>query len=267
MNISKNTIKLIATDLDGTLLNKNKEISKFNQEILKTLINDYNVQLILSSGRPYEGIKKYNEILNNKNNAIIFNSASIVDENGKIIYRKTVEKYSSKQIVELSKKYNVCIHVYENGKYIISEDNFPIKSYVQNEKKRTVTVGLENIVDYEFDKILILGERDILENFKKEIDSNFDVHTCYSGSNFLEVISKEANKGNSLKWICESKGISLDNAAAFGDNFNDIEMIEYAGIGVAMANAEEAVKQKANYTTISNDDNGVGFFLKNVFEL
>ena len=267
MNISKDTIKLIAADLDGTLLNNNKEISKFNQEILKTLINDYNIQLILSSGRPYEGIKKYNEILNNKNNAIIFNGASIVDENGEVIYRKTVEKDSSKPIIELSKKYNVCIHVYENGKYIISNDDFPIKSYVQREKERNFTIGLENIVDYEFDKILILGERNILENFKEEIDSNFDVHTCYSGSNFLEVISKYSSKGNSLKWICEKKGISLDNAAAFGDNFNDIEMIEYAGIGVAMANAEEMVKQKANYTTLSNEEDGVGNFLKNVFEL
>ena len=112
-----------------------------------------------------------------------------------------------------------------------------------------------------------MGERNILENFKEEIDSNFDVHTCYSGSNFLEVISKYSSKGNSLKWICEKKGISLDNAAAFGDNFNDIEMIEYAGIGVAMANAEEMVKQKANYTTLSNEEDGVGNFLKNVFEL
>ena len=81
MNISKDTIKLIAADLDGTLLNNNKEISKFNQEILKTLINDYNVQLILSSGRPYEGIKKYNEILNNKNNAIIFNGLKKIHQN------------------------------------------------------------------------------------------------------------------------------------------------------------------------------------------
>lgn len=267
MNISKDTIKLIAADLDGTLLNNNKEISKYNQKILKKLINDYNVQLILSSGRPYESIKKYNEILNNKNNSIIFNGASIVDENGEVIYRKIIDKDSSKSIIELTKKYNVCIHVYENGKYIISDDNFPIKSYVQREKKRIVTVGLENIVDYEFDKILILGERDILDKLKKEIDYNLYVHSCYSGFNFLEIISKDSSKGNSLKFICESKGINPNNVAAFGDNFNDIEMIEYAGVGVAMANAEEEVKQKADYIALSNDKDGVGKFLSKVFNI
>ena len=89
MSISKNIIKLIATDLDGTLLNNNKEISKFNQEILKTLINDYNVQLILSSGRPYEGVKSYNKLLENNNYSIIFNGASIVDNNGNVIYKQT----------------------------------------------------------------------------------------------------------------------------------------------------------------------------------
>ena len=92
MNISKDKIKLIATDLDGTLLNSNKEISKYNQEILKIIINDYNVQLILSSGRPYEGVKNYNKLLKNNNYSIIFNGASIVDNSGKVIYKQTVEE-------------------------------------------------------------------------------------------------------------------------------------------------------------------------------
>ena len=86
MNISKEKIKLIASDLDGTLLNSNKKISEYNQKIIKKLINEYNINFILSSGRPYEGIKNYNKILENNNLSIIFNGASIADNNGKIIF-------------------------------------------------------------------------------------------------------------------------------------------------------------------------------------
>lgn len=97
------------------------------------------------------------------------------------------------------------MHVYNNGKYIISKENFPIKSYVQIEKTVNVIVGLENTDDYNFDKILILGQRDILEKLKKEIDSLNCVHTCFSGDLFLEAVNKASNKGNALKRICEIK--------------------------------------------------------------
>lgn len=267
MNISKDKIKLIATDLDGTLLNSNKEISKYNQEILKIIINDYNVQLILSSGRPYEGVKNYNKLLKNNNYSIIFNGASIVDNSGKVIYKQTVEENDAKTIIKLSEKYDVCVHVYDNGKYIVSKEDFPIKSYVQKEQTIKPIIGLENIETYKFDKILILGERAVLNELYKEILKNTDVHSSFSGELSLEITSKIGNKGNSLKWICDNKGISSDNIVAFGDNFNDIEMIEYAGIGVAMSNAEEELKQKADYITLSNEENGVGYFLKNIFEL
>ena len=267
MNISKDTIKLIATDLDGTLLNGKKEITEYNINILKELIKNHDVQLILSSGRPYEGVKSYNKILENNNYSIIFNGASIVDNNGNVIYKQTVEENDAKTIIKLSEKYDVCVHVYDNGKYIVSKEYFPIKSYVQKEQTIDPVIGLENIETYRFDKMLILGKRDILNELYKEISENTDVHSSFSGDLSLEITSKIGNKGKSLEWICNNKGISPDNIIAFGDNFNDIEMIEYAGIGVAMGNAEEMVKQKADYIALSNEENGVGNFLKNIFEL
>ena len=112
MDTLKNKIKLIATDLDGTLLNNNKEISEYNKKILLELINNHNVELILSSGRPFEGVKNYNKLLQNNNYSIIFNGASIADNEGNIIYRKTLEENVSKTVIELSKNYNVCIQIH-----------------------------------------------------------------------------------------------------------------------------------------------------------
>lgn len=267
MSISKDKIKLIALDLDGTLLNDKKEIGNYTKEILNKLIDDYKIELILSSGRGFDGVKKYNDILGNNNYSIIMNGSNIVDNNGKILYRKMLEEDISKAVIKLAEKYDVCVHFFNDLQYTVSRDDFYIKSYIQIEKTREITVGIENIKYYKFDKIIIFGERETLNKLKADIDSNLDVHSCFSGEKLLEVICKGVSKGNALKWICDNKAIDIKNTIAFGDNFNDIEMIEYAGVGVAMANAEEEVKQKADYIALSNNEEGVAKFLKNIFEL
>ena len=267
MNISKDKIKLIACDLDGTLLNDKKEIGNYTKEILNKLINDYKIELILSSGRGFDGVKKYNDVLGNNNYSIIMNGSNIVDDNGKILYRKMLEEDIAKAIIKLAEKYDVCVHFFNDLQYTVSRDDFYIKSYIQIEKTREITVGIENIKYYKFDKIIIFGERETLIKLKEDINSNLDVHSCFSGNTLLEIMCKGVSKGDALKWICNNKGIDIKEVIAFGDNFNDIEMIEYAGIGVAMANAEEELKQKADYTTLSNEEDGVGRFLKNIFGL
>ena len=267
MNIEREQIKLIATDLDGTLLNNKKEIGNYTKDILKTLINDYKIELVLSSGRGFDGVKKYNDILGNSNYSIVMNGSNIIDADGNILYRKRLEEYISKGIIKLSEKYDVCVHFFDDLKYIVSRDDFYLKSYIQIEKTREITVGIENIEDYRFDKIIIFGNREILNKLKIDIDSNFDVNSCFSGETLLEVICKDVSKGNSLKWICNKKGIDIKNTIAFGDNLNDIEMIKYAGIGVAMDNAEEEVKRKADYIALSNEEDGVGKFLRGIFSI
>ncbi|ELV04578.1 Cof-type HAD-IIB family hydrolase, partial [Brachyspira hampsonii] len=210
---------------------------------------------------------KYNDILDNNNYSIVMNGSNIIDFNGNILYRKRLDENISKCIIKLAEKYNVCLHFFDDLKYIVSKEDFPIKSYVQIEKTREITVGIENIEDYRFDKIIIFGNREILNKLKMDIESNFDVNSCFSGETLLEIICKDVSKGNALKWICNKKGIDIKDTIAFGDNLNDIEMIECAGIGVAMGNAEETVKQKADYITLSNDEDGVGKFLSRIFSI
>ena len=267
MNISKEKIKLIALDLDGTLLNNKNEIGDYTKKILSDIINNYNIELILSSGRGFDGVKKHNDVLGNNNYSIIMNGSNIVDNNGNFLYRKMLEEDISKAIIKLAEKYDVCVHFFNDLQYVVSRDDFYIKSYIQIENTREITVGIENIKYYKFDKIIIFGERKNLNKLKADIDSNLDVHSCFSGDTLLEIMCKGVSKGDALKWICDNKGIDIKDVIAFGDNFNDIEMIEYAGVGVAMGNAEEEVKQKADYIALSNNEEGVGKFLKDIFEL
>ncbi len=254
-------IKLIATDLDGTFLNENSSISDYNKKIFKSLMNE-GIEIILSTGRPFNGMKRYKDMIENDNYSIVFNGAIIADTNGNFIYNKVIDSDISKSILNLYKKYDVYLHVYSGERYIVSEPDFYYERYIEREKITDTIIGLDNINNFEFSKMVFIGDRDELEKLQNDIRNNFNVHTSFSHTNFLEVLASGINKGTALEWLCNKKGISREEIIAFGDNYNDIEMIEYAGIGVAVGNAEESVKKSADYVCLTNYEDGVGRFLK-----
>ena len=256
-----NNIKLIATDLDGTFFNNNSAISDYNKDVFLFLMKN-GIEIILATGRALNSMKHYKDILANDNYSIIFNGAAIIDNDGNFIYDKVIDANTSKSIINIYDKYNVYLHVYKRNIHIASDIDFYLKKYIEKEKVNNVAIGLENIEDFEFNKMVFIGDREELERLQNDIRNSFNVHTCFSHTNFLEVLAPGINKGSALEWICNQKGINRDEVIAFGDNYNDIEMIEYAGVGVAMENAEEALKKKADYICLTNDEDGVGKFLK-----
>lgn len=259
-------IKLIATDLDGTFLNSDSEISDYNKNVFQYLMKE-GIEIILSTGRAFNGMQRYKEIINNDNYSIVSNGSMIADTNGNFVYNKVIDENYSKAIIDLRKKYKVYLHVYSGDKYIVSEPDFYYERYIEKENITDTIVGLENIEDFNFSKMVFIGDNDELLKLQNEIRSNFDLHTSFSHPSFLEILAKGINKGSALKWLCEKKGINREEVIAFGDNYNDIEMIEYAGVGVAMGNAEEDVKKKADYVSLSNNEDGVGKFLNNFLNL
>ncbi|MEI0531636.1 Cof-type HAD-IIB family hydrolase [Brachyspira pilosicoli] len=265
-----NNIKLIATDLDGTLLNDAAEITDYNKTILRKLI-DNGIEVVIATGRPIFSMNFYYKELDNNSESIVFNGAMVVDKKFNCIFTNPLKKDIAEKIINLYKeKYinDTSLNIYSIQKYIVAKDNFKIQTHTEKVDKKNKIVGLENFNDsIEAQKIIILGENDVLLDVKKNIDKLFTVHTSFSNPNFLEILSENANKANALKWLCSKKGIDRKNVIAFGDNYNDAEMIEFAGIGVAMGNAEDDVKENAKYIADTNDNNGVGVFLKDFFNL
>ena len=249
-------IKLIATDLDGTLLNNNSDISDYNRDVLKHCINK-GIELIFASGRPFDGLKRYNKYLDNNNYSIVCNGSVITDSEGNIVYNEVIKEKDVFYLI-------VYLHVYNGNQYIVSEEDIYFKNYAKKENITDVVVGFDSIDNYNFSKMLFIGENNILSNLETYIRENLDVHTSFSHPNFLEILAYGINKGSALKWLCDKKGIDRKNVIAFGDNYNDIEMIEFAGIGVAMENAEDILKQRADYVALTNEDDGVGKFLKEI---
>ena len=265
-----NNIKLIATDLDGTFLNDDSKITDYNKAILKKLI-DRGIDIVIATGRPISAMDFYYEELKNNSESIVFNGAMVVDKNFNCIFSSPLKNNIVLDIINLYKdKYinNTSLNIYSIEKYIVAKDNFKFQTHTEKIDKKNKRIGLENFNnDIEVQKMIILGENNILIDIKKDIDNLFTVHTSFSDPHYLEILSANSNKANALKWLCHKKGIDRENVIAFGDNYNDIEMIEFAGIGVAMKNAENYVQKNAKYIADTNNNNGVGVFLKDFFNL
>lgn len=263
----KNTsIKLIVTDLDETLLNENSDISDYNKKVL-TFLMDNGLEVILCTGRPTNGTLRYKKYLNTENDIIVFNGAAIADNNYNIIYHKPLKEEICRQLIPIAYDYKVYYHAYFTDSWNISEEDPWFKKYRVKEMISNYTIGPDKLESYNFTKFLFLGEHDLLLNIKNKIDDSLEVHTTFSHPNYLEILAKGVSKGTALSHLMKIKDVKKENVIAFGDNYNDIEMISLAGIGVAVENAEEEVKKHANYIAKKNTLDGVGIFLSDFFDL
>jgi Cof subfamily protein (haloacid dehalogenase superfamily) len=118
-------------------------------------------------------------------------------------------------------------------------------------------------------KTIIIDENKILNEIERELKKilSDSVYFTYSQDKYLEILNKDVNKGITLKKVLENKGIEISECIAFGDAHNDLEMLELAGMGVAMGNAHEVLKSKVQYVTDTNDNNGVAKFLKQIYKI
>ncbi|AJA47343.1 HAD family hydrolase [Clostridium pasteurianum DSM 525 = ATCC 6013] len=265
--------KLIALDMDGTLLKDNKTISKENFDALKKA-RENNIKIVLATGRPIKGIEKYLkelDLIGEDEYAVTFNGAMVKTTKGDHIVAQTVMTLEDLDyLYKLSKKLEVNIHAHTNeecitpkpSKYSILEadlNSIPLTQVdFDNIDKNTIIV-----------KIMFIDEPEILDRVIQALPKDlYEKYTILrSTPYFLEFLNKESNKGTGVKLLSEKLGIKREEIICAGDADNDKHMIEYAGLGVAMANADDDVKKIANFVTKSNEDNGIAYVInKFVFD-
>ena len=243
--------KLLVLDLDGTLTNSKKEITPFTRETLLQA-QEKGLHLVLASGRPTYGIVPLAEELNMKQYGgfiLSFNGGNVID-----LYNR-------------SKEAGLAILSY-NGKYILSEH--PENKYVQYESfltkmKIKATDDFLRDLHQPADKCLVVGEPEMLvsleEKLRQELGKRINVYR--SEAFYLELVPKGIDKAASLSRLLERTRIKQEEVIAIGDGFNDVSMIRFAGLGVAMANAQPPVKANADrITQYTNDEDGVARFIQ-----
>ena len=259
--------KLIALDMDGTLLREDKTISEATKEAIQQAKNK-GVKVVLASGRPLEGIERYLEELN-----LLSQDDFVVSFNGAIVQRtKTKEIISHitlkgkdlKFLYRLSKELGANIHAFSKEGCVTPELT-----------KYSILEGTINgidvkVIDYntiddneEIIKIMMVEEPEILEKVISQLPAEvYERYTVVrSAPYFLEFLNKEANKGAGVEALAKELCIDAKEIICVGDAGNDEHMIRYAGLGVAMGNAFEEVKEIADFVTKTNDEDGVAYVI------
>lgn len=256
--------KLIALDIDGTLTNSKKEITPRTRYALLEAQRQ-GKKIILASGRHPIGILPISKdlMLDRYGGFIMaFNGGKIINcQTGETVVSKRFPLEYLSDIVGVLSDSNITINTYDN-KSIVANRNINDYTYVEQDILKTDMVFVDDFVSairFEINKILLAGEPDEIDRYKEILSSRYDglLDIYKSAPYFLEIMPFGVTKGSMMPPLLQKLGIKREELIAFGDNYNDMTMIGYAGFGVAMANGENDVKKIADYVCESNDDDGI----------
>lgn len=253
--------KLMAVDMDGTLLTSEKTISPKTVCAIEKAYAAGKV-VTISTGRPVQGLSKYEDVIKPDVPVITYNGAMIIKLHSKeVLFHQCIDKASAKEAIEKGIEIGTTVVVWSDNKLYANKINERVDSY-------KLLSGLEPIIIEDIDALVEQGVTKLLwldeaeKHFKHQewLDKtlvNKKIVYCTSQPTFLEFMGEGVSKAVALERLGQMLGSTREEAIAVGDGFNDLEMIEYAGLGVAMENAPEGVKAKADYITDSNDEDGV----------
>ena len=259
-------IKLVAIDMDGTLLNSKKELLDETKQYFKNFHNkNTETLLVLCTGRPETGIRPYLKDLGylEENHYIISqNGANIYEsQTGKRVMDAFVNSTAIQKWIELGKRHGISV-MGAGVDYYYSFDEDPTEwmefdvKLVSGKLKRIPT---KESLNTDFYKILLMGDEEQLNEFETFIPEEWkdEFYVVRSQKYLVEVLTKGVNKAFGLEELAQKLNIEPSEIAAIGDAANDIEMLEYAGLAIAMGNASEEVKSISDIVTDTNENNGV----------
>ena len=258
--------KAIFLDLDGTLLDNEKNISEENINAIK-MAKTRNIIVCICSGRSIDITRKYKEIANASNYMICSNGAFIYDdEKNEEIFSSSIDKKFCKDVFDYAERNCLTVRLdttygrFTNNKKYSAPTEKLIEEGINNflEKNRVIQLSLsdESIakIDKSIDELEIKNNKNI--NLGNKYLEKFPVkHFCFN------CVNNSVSKGDAMLKLCKHLKIDLKDVIAIGDELNDLSMIEIAGLGVAMGNAFAEVKAIANEITKTNTENGVAYII------
>ncbi|SHK20059.1 hypothetical protein SAMN02745163_03415 [Clostridium cavendishii DSM 21758] len=262
--------KLICIDMDGTLLSNAHDVSEENRLALKKA-TEKGVKIAITTGRLFTSASHYSNIIGVKAPIISSNGAYIREKDREeVIYKSTLSKEQMFKIYEVTKKYGLLTY-FNTCDTVISEIKIPeTHAYKISNRELPEDVRIKFVEGRDFPEIFEEYEGKILkaiaienedkpklQQAKEEISKYKDLEVVSSWDNNFEVMAAGTSKGKAAERLAEMLGIKREEVICVGDSENDISMIKYAGLGVAMGNAMDIVKEAADYVTDTNVNSGV----------
>lgn len=284
--------KLVAIDLDGTLLNSYGEISEHNKKAIQKSM-EKGTQIVIASGRPIQSVKSFSNDSGANNYAICGNGSVLYDlKNEKVLYNKLIDRQKALQIIKICEENSIFYCLYTENLTISKSLNYNILFYNNENKKmpddkktnikiiddiykyveENPNIGILKITICDEDKIIFGGiirklreikDIDVLDvehMARKSITSGTEEVTVEYY--YTEITSQNVNKWQAIEKLSELLQIKTSEIIAIGDNMNDKEMIENAGLGVIMQNSAEYMHEFADIIAPSNNQDGVAYILE-----
>ncbi len=254
--------KIIASDLDGTLLNSNQQISDYTVNTLKEAY-DKGIDFIVCTGRMYDSMSFLLPKLTFCRYAITSMGAEVYDNfEKKLIYERPMEEKHVLEIAEYALKNNIHMNLYvENVLYTNSLDKYSEKYYKDTTSMAKLVEGdvLEFLKGKKLSKLVFIGEPEDMpqhfEYFEKKLGGQLNI--CASFRHYVEFSHIDAQKDITLNKFIESLGYKRDELIVFGDSGNDISMLKNTGFSVCVGNGWDEAKKESNLICESNDNDGV----------
>lgn len=265
-------IQLICSDIDGTLLNKERQLSDKTIAEIKQLSH---LPFVLISSRMPRAMFHLQQELGITNLPIIAYNGGLIIENGIVLDTTEIDMDITKSIADFCKNTEIHISLYHKDEWYVPAMDYWAKREENNTKVTPIVKPIvETIKKWGNErkgahKIMCMGDENEIDSLVSFIRENFDktIIGYRSKPTYLEISHKDISKKTAIITMLKEKytSVKMENIMAFGDNYNDIEMLKSVGVGVAVKNAKPEVLEIAKYNTVSNINDGVALFLENYF--
>lgn len=267
-------IKMIGLDLDGTSLNDNGEFSERTRQAFKKA-HEKGIHVVIATGRAEFSLPKNISEIEGLEYVITSNGARVLRlSDGCVVYKNFISPQKVREIIEVLKSQNARAEMFANGKAYISRSEYDgIVSGDILTRSKGYVMATRNPIDDIYAHMI--DWEDHIENISVNYPNNEAKHECEKKLSELEGITvtssfplnneiggASTSKADALEYLLQSFGLHKDNLMVCGDSRNDIAMIEHAGLGIAMENADDCIKDAADITTLSNEEDGVAYAIE-----
>jgi Cof subfamily protein (haloacid dehalogenase superfamily) len=254
--------KAVFIDIDGTLIKSDHSLSEITISTLQQL-KERNILVVLVSARPLHGITPIAQELGLLEAPISSLNGSYIANDSTIIFESFIDAETVSRLHTALQPYGATIIYYDKLQWFAEVEN----EYIVKEQKITevpviiqpfeITLAKWQAEQSGPNKILIIAEPEVVDKIQKDLQPDFDLNMYTSKPIYLEMMNENASKAKAIQFLMDKYQIHQPEIIAIGDNFNDKAMIEFAGLGIAMGNAPDEVKEAADYVTDTNNNDGV----------
>ncbi|MDD3654543.1 MAG: Cof-type HAD-IIB family hydrolase [Desulfotomaculaceae bacterium] len=252
--------KLIAADLDDTLLNDDLQLTDRVRKAIKA-VRATGVHFTISTGRMFRSAVPYARYLGLDLPLITYQGALVKNAlSGEVLFYRPLPLVYAREIINRVRELGYHINAYLDDRLLMEQDTPGGRQYMQFSGVQAEIVGdLLEILYSDPTKVLVIADETLLDQLSAEFAPHYrnKIHISKSKPNYLEFSHLQATKGYALAMLATHYGVKRDEVIAIGDSYNDVEMLDYAGLGVVVGNAREEIKKRADYVSKGANGDGV----------